>query len=286
MQLTQKHIISIIVSGLVLMGGYFAFQNFTASQLNEVNTSTGASNSITGSIVQTGSDINTKWGPSQFASGSSHSGSTDSGATVFQMPKTEWRSRSVTLNDGRTLYYEFGKGNPVGVAMSLEQIDAMTKTCENNISLAEKGICNVESGNMSYITPEVEKHLFLALSDSNWSKLATECENSFRAREGSDALENARNDRLYLIFDRVFEPGFLDIDRFISVDPATGLKMLNGNLTISLAKFIMNGMHDGALRGEAQPNPYGDCIDRYGKNIAIHLVATTNLYMRPLQSAE
>jgi hypothetical protein len=269
MQLTQKHIISIIVSGLVLMGGYFAFQNFTASQLNEVNTSTGARNSITGSIIQTGSDINTKWGTSPFASGSSLSGSTDSGATVFQMPKTEWKSRSVTLSDG-----------------SLEQIDAMTKTCENNISLAEKGICNVESGNMSYITPEVEKHLFLALSDSNWSKLATECENSFRAREGSDALENARNDRLYLIFDRVFEPGFLDIDRFISVDPATGLKMLNSNLTISLAKFIMNGMHDGALRGEAQPNPYGDCIDRYGKNIAIHLVATTNLYMRPLQSAE
>jgi hypothetical protein len=45
-------------------------------------------------------------------------------------------------------------------------------------------------------------------------------------------------------------------------------------------------MYDGASRGEPQPNPYGDCVDRYAKNIAQHLVATTNLYMNPLQFGE
>ncbi len=287
MQLIQKHIISISVVAVFAILGYFVVQNNTPSQSDGIKINTISQSGIetdTGKRLETVANSETQWGMSPFGSGKPLT--EEEKKPIFQKPNIDWKSRSVTLSDGRTLYYEFGKGNPAGVAMSLGQIDAMTKTCENDISLAEKGICDAESGNMSYMTSEIERHLLLALSDPNWSKLATECENSFRATEGLDALANARNDLSYLIFDRVFEPGFLDIERFISVDPTTGLKILNNNLTISLAKFVMNGMYDGASRGESQLNPYGDCVDRYGKNIVLHLVATTNLYMRPLQSVE
>jgi hypothetical protein len=31
---------------------------------------------------------------------------------IFHQPNTEWKTRTITLDDGRTLTYEFGKGNP------------------------------------------------------------------------------------------------------------------------------------------------------------------------------
>ncbi len=281
MQLTQKHIISIPMVAILAIIGYFAVQNNAPSQSDGVK-----SNPISQSGIETDTDkrletvanSGTAWGMSPFGSGKPLT--EEEKKPEFKKPNTEWKTRTLS-----GITYVFGEGNPTGIAMTLGQIDAMTKTCENNIGLAEKGICSLETGFM-YTTPEVEKHLLLALSDPNWSKLATECENSFRARENTDTFANTRNDSSYLVFDRVFAPGFLDIERFISIDPTTGLKILNNNLIINLAKFVMNGMYDGERRGEPQPNPYGDCVDRYGKNIALHLVATTNLYTRPLEPAE
>ena len=31
---------------------------------------------------------------------------------VFHQPNTEWKTRTITLDDGRRITYEFGKGNP------------------------------------------------------------------------------------------------------------------------------------------------------------------------------
>ena len=280
MQFTQKHIIGIIISGLVLVGGYFAVQNNTPSQSDGVNTiSQSGIETDTGKRLETVANSGTQWGMSPFGSGKPLT--EEEKKPEFKKPNTEWKTR--TLNG---ITYVFGEGNPTGIAMTLDQIDAMTKTCENNVGLAEKGICNIESGLMSYVTPEVEKYLLLALSDPNWSKLATECEKNFRFLEGMDSYGNAKNDPTYLIFDRVFAPGFLDIDRFMSVEPATGLKILNTGLTIGLPNFLMRAMLDGQAEADGSKNPYGDCVDQYGKSIVRNLVIATNLYMAPLGSSK
>ncbi len=292
MQFTQKHIISISVVAILAILGYFAVQNTTPSQSDGVS-STGITNT-TGSVLpvslsQSGKDTvsNTELPPCNTVnpfSGSINCKKEEK--SQFQKPNTEWKNRDVTLADGRVVTYRFGEGNPKEVAMDKIQIETMNKTCENNNSLAEKGICDVEHG-FTYMTSEVEKHLLLALSDPNWSKLATDCENSFRARETYFTPENIAqslsNDVNFLYFDRVFAPGFLDIDRFISVDPTTGLKILNRHLTSNLSQFVMNAMYDGASRGEVQPNPYGDCVDKYGKDIARNFVITFRLYRSPLE---
>jgi hypothetical protein len=292
MQLS-KYITTALLSILALGAGYLIIGQTHPSTSDGVNISTGSVNisqsgieTDTGARLMTLAQSGTQWGISPFGSGKPL---TEEKKPEFKKPNTEWKSRSVTLSDGRTLYYEFGKGNPSGVSLDKTQIAAMTKTCENNVGLAEKGICNVELGFM-YITPEVEKHLLLALSDPNWSKLATVCEKNFLTREThltqEVKIQMITGDTNFLYFDRVFAPGFLDLDRFISVEPTTGFKVLNNNLVISLAKFVMNAMYDGALRGESQPNPYGDCVDKYGKDIALHLVAATNLYARPLEPTD
>ncbi|NRH21283.1 hypothetical protein HOO68_04535 [Candidatus Gracilibacteria bacterium] len=286
MKLIQKQII--IFSGFIvfILFGYFAIGNFNSSQLGEMKTDIRTINTLsqsgietdTGKRLETIANSGTNWGMSPFGSGKPLI--EEEKKPVFKKPNTEWKTRTLS-----GITYVFGEGNPVGIAMDRSQIEAMNTPCGNDVSLIEKGICDAELGFM-YITPEIEKHLLAALSDPNWSKLATECENHFRAREGPDALTNAQNDPSYLIFDRVFSPGFLDIDRFISIEPTTGLKMLNNHLTISLAKFVMNGMYDGASRGEPQPNPYGDCVDRYGQDISKNLVATTILYTHPLMEVK
>ena len=116
MQLTQKHIIGISVVAVLAILGYFAVQDTTPSQSDGVNISTGASSINTSTTTQTGS--NTNWGPSPFvsgSSGSSYSGSTNSGVMVFQMPNTEWKTRTLS-----GITYVFGEGDPKEVQPKFE----------------------------------------------------------------------------------------------------------------------------------------------------------------------
>ena len=282
MQLTQKHIITIsIVAILAIVVGYIAIQNNTPSQSDGVNTSTVASSTNTGTTTQTGPD--TKWGPSPFASGSSFSGSTDSGATVFHMPNTEWKTKTLS-----GITYIFGDGNPAGVAMSLDQIKEIDKICSDETNsegqkLIATQVCSQESGTMFYVTPEVEKYLLAALSDPNWSKLATVCEKNFRfVEQSSGAFTNAQNDSEYPLFDRVFSPGWLDMDRYLYIDPNTGLKLLNRIRVNNIAGFLIDASHYGRRKDDGWINPHGDCVDQYGTEIARNLKATLDLYQSPI----
>ena len=45
----------------------------------------------------------------------------NSGVTDFHTPNLEWKSRDVTLADGRTLHYVFGEGNPKEVGLTEEE---------------------------------------------------------------------------------------------------------------------------------------------------------------------
>ncbi len=300
MQLKQKHIIGISAVIAFVILGYFAVQSNTSSQSDGVKLSprTISSLSQSGIVKDKGIRLETvahsgpAWAASPFGTGKPL---TEEAKSVFQKPDTEWKSRFVMLKDGRTLYYEFGKGNPEGVAMNFEQIKEMSKKCvltSTNESLTTatmslmNGFCNPENEMLRHVTSEIEKHLLAAISDPNWSKLATECEKNFRAVEQGYYVSDAKiinaQDTSWptLYFDLAFSPGFLDLNKFISIEPNTGWKYLNTGLTVGVSNFLMQAMFDG--QGKPQ-NSYGDCVDRYGKEITRHLVIATILYMAPLE---
>jgi hypothetical protein len=283
----SKHITTALIGILALGAGYLIIGQTHPSISDEMKLNTGSITisqsgieTDTGKRLMTLAQSGTQWGMSPFGSGKPL---TEEKKPEFKKPNTEWKSRSVTLIDGMTLYYEFGKGNPAGVALNKDQINAMTKTCEGNTSLMEKGICNAESGLLSYVTPEVENHILLALSDPNWSKLATVCEKAMHSIETSDLLANAKLDTNVIYYDKLFTPGFLDIDTFISVDQPTGWKKLNIGKASGLVHYLMCSMKDGC-RGE-DLNINSNCVDHYGSNIVRHLETAVDLYHTPLSTS-
>ena len=73
------------------------------------------------------------------------------------------------------------------------------------------------------------------------------------------------------------------MDNFISIESNTGWKSLNTGLIVGISNFLMQAMLDGQSEGDGHQNPYGDCVDRYGKEITRHLVIATILYMAPFE---
>ncbi len=290
-----KHIIITLIIILALGAGYLIVSQTHTSQSDGVQLNTISQSGIetdTGKRLETVAHSGTQWGMSPFGSGKPL---TEEQKLEFQQPNTQWKARTVTLADGRVVTYRFGEGNPREIALNFEQIQEMSKKCavkNTNETLATStmslmnGFCNPENEMLRYVTPEIEKHLLLALSDPNWNNLVTECEKNFRAVEQgfyiSDAkINNAQSDSWKTIyFDLIFSPGFLDIDNFISIEPNTGWKNLNVGFTIGISNFLMQAMLNGQTESK---NPYGDCVDRYGKEIARHFIIATTLYMAPLE---
>lgn len=222
--------------------------------------------------LETYSGSETTWGISPFGKGKPITEDL-SPAGIFHMPNTNWKTRTLS-----GIIYEFGKGNPKEVALNQEQIKAYFLCKEpflDSLYKNHEGQCSEDRG---YITPEVEDYILLGLSDPNWNKLATECEKSFRIIETDDTRINGENDENFPYFDRVFGSGFLDIDRFISIDPTTKLKILNIGLIRSLSLYISSASHYGVRKGDGYINPTGDCVDRYGTEIVRNLSLAVDIY--------
>lgn len=294
MQLTVKHIITISVVAIIAMLGYSGLHNsLTTSPSDRVKLSTGVISSISQSGIEidtlkrpeTVASSGTQWGLSPFGRGKPLT-ETDK-KPEFKKPNTEWKTRTLNIN-GKWLTYVFGEGNPAGVAMNIDQIKEISKICADGTSpeaqkLINTQVCSQESGLMAYVTPEVETYLLAALSDPNWSKLATECEKNFRAIENADSSINAQNDSEYPLFDRVFSPRWLDMDRYLYIDPDTGLKLLKWGRVNVLAGFLTSASHYGTRKDDGSINPHGDCVDQYGTEIARNLYSVLDLYKNPTE---
>ena len=196
MKLIQKQII--IFSGFIvfILFGYFAFQNFNSSQSDEVttitniNTNTGIQDSIsqsgietdTAKRIETVANSGTSWGMSPFSSGKPLT--EEEYKPVFRKPNIEWKTRQVALNDGRTLTYVFGEGNPKEVTLDDAGIQEMADTCSDmppsiDIKPTNKraemlwknGFCNGENNRPRYLSRQVEYHILMALSSPQWQDL-------------------------------------------------------------------------------------------------------------------
>ncbi len=226
-------------------------------------------------------------------SGSNQSGSVTQNSTgtttKFKKPNTEWKSRTLS-----GITYVFGEGNPKEVALSQDDIFELNqKSCteiEKLDSPTDIGFCDPNTG-YKYVTREVEQYILSALSDPNWAKLMEECESQFRFVDRYITPEQLQvisqdpyQNKSFMYYDKVFSPGFLDIDNFILIDSNTGLKKLNTILTTGISNFLMQAMLDGQSEADGSQNPYGDCVDRYAKDIVRNLITADNLYSQPLVS--
>lgn len=214
----------------------------------------------------------------------------------FQKPNTEWKERDVTLTDERTLHYVFGEGNPKEVALDKEGIDKLYATCQDvpdridqvhHNLYAKKiwnlGFCDSETGRPRYMSIESEKALYNALSDPAWEKLINECQKNLTFPEEGwtqEIKKGVQENGDEYTFDRVFSPGFLDIEGFISVDRETGWKKLDLRKVTAMIGFLERREKEWG-RGETITNPYGDCVDRIGGGIMSNLRETIYQYNIP-----
>ncbi|MFZ2255666.1 MAG: hypothetical protein WAW59_03080 [Patescibacteria group bacterium] len=282
MQLNTRTFITLLIAGVGTIYLYYGLSG------DEIRPKTDTHKQIvsyeivetdTGKRLETYANSGTDWGMTPFGSGKPLE-EMEEEKLVFQKPNTEWKTRTIS---GVT--YVFGEGNPKEVALTAEQVEDTGKLCESHENakvLYDTEFCNPETERLKYLTAEAEKHVLAALSDPNWEKLATECENNFRAMETADTFQNAERNPNFPYFDRVFTPGFLDIENFVSVEPTTGWKKLNTGRTIGLTEFMMIAMEDGYKNASGVKNPYGNCVDKYGKDIIQHLVNATSSYMWPV----
>jgi len=284
MQLNTKNFLALLLVGVAIIYFYYGFhgeETSTQTNMQKQIVSTETVETDTGKRLETFSNSGADWGMSPFGSGKALT-EMEEEKLKFVKPNTEWKTRTLNIN-GQWITYEFGKGNPREVALTTEQIEDTGKACESyedGKTFYDAEFCNPETEKLRYLTAEAENHILAALSDPNWEKLATECEVNFRAMETADTFQNAEGNPNFPYFDRVFAPGFLDIDNFVSVEATTGWKKLNTGRTIGLSQFIMSAMEDGQIEYK---NPYGNCVDIYGKNIVEHLVKATDSYMWPIE---
>jgi len=281
MQLTQKHIIGISIGAVLALLGYLQVQNNTTSQLDGGKISTVSQSGIetdTLKRLKTFSESGTAWNMSPFGSGKPLE---EEKKTEFKKPNTEWKTRQVTLKDGRTLTYVFGEGNPKEVALDDKGIEDLATKCADYSQidyLYSIGSCMGNPSGTSRplnMYKEVEKYLRAGLSDPDWTHLALDCQSAFRETDKISSLPIG-------YYDAIFASGYLDMDSFISVNATTGRKSLDlyhiNRIINDLDRATTSG---GYYNTVAPDNSYGKCVDRYSSHIVENLKQAVYWYLIP-----
>lgn len=282
--------------GCILVSGYFVTQK---NETLHTQPNTPISTTLSGGIdTKSGtqadtpknpkavSDSGSSWGPTPFGSGKSLTQVvTHPKKPAIQKPDLEWKTRTIQLKDGRWMTYEFGKGNPAGVALSKEELKAAEEQCRKdatatgNLNPISGPFCGEEDG---YMSKEVEEHLLAALSDSNWDKLLSECSEELKYTEsrifGSGTLEQLG----YFSYVQVSDPNFRNINDWITIDENTGRMNLNMKRFLYAKQFLYQATLDfwKNYNGDV-PSPYSNptCVDVYGKEILRQLTLTRGYYI-------
>lgn len=114
--------------------------------------------------------------------------------TIFRTPDTSWRNRTI-VHDGKSLVYEFGKGNPSEVAL-----------VDNDL-----GAYQQDPSNRGYMTPEAEIAMKQFLENPELTSFVQKCQSLIAAHSPKQTLG-------------VVFPQSLDMEYVMYVDPKTGRK--------------------------------------------------------------
>mgnify|MGYP000620838849 CR=1 FL=1 len=194
----------ILILSLLGVIGYFYPWGGESQLLRETNiyTHTPISQTNTNSLIgeKTIREIQTeKSSPKASASG-----------MVFQKPNTEWVSRYVTLNDGRTFHYVFGEGDPKEVMIKLEDLDGYMR---------QSGYIDDKT-----VRPRTEKLLAEFLLNPMLPIALNKCGFLMSPNAGtsdSDTWELGLPDTL-------FNTDF-SMEGMLTIDPITGRKVIDDN---------------------------------------------------------
>ncbi len=214
MQLTQKHIISILVVVMLATLGYITLQNSTISSSDKVVTDTISQSGIEIEAIkrlETVANSGTNWGMSPFGSGKPL---TEEPKLNFQKPNTVWKDRTI---NGIT--YRFGEGNPAGATpLSEEEKDAYKKCYYNTVvSSMDCPAVNQTGIRDGYVTPDIEQSLLELINHPSWERVLISCEQQFRKYEYPD---------WGMSYSQVMFEGALNLENMITIDSETSRKTL------------------------------------------------------------
>lgn len=275
--------------GCILVSGYFVTHEnepvHTQSNTPISTTLSGVIDTKTGTQADVPkkpkaiSDSGSSWGPTPFGSGKSLTQTDHTKKPAIQKPNLEWKTRTIQLKDGRWMTYEFGKGNPAGVALSKEELITATKRCGSSEDPNNDGpFCHDWDG---YMSKDVEEHLLAALSDPKWDTLLTSCKENLMYIE-----------RLYpeghvygpyeFTYEQILNPSFRDINTWILIDQNTGRMELNLPKLLGLRDMLDRSTYEswqGYYPTETYPYKNPTCVDIYGKEILRQLTLARGYYI-------
>lgn len=256
MQLTQKHIIGISIGAVLALLGYLQVQNNTTSQLDgvKVNTPISQSGIETDTVkrLKTYSESGTAWNMSPFGSGKPLE---EEKKPEFKKPNTEWKSRSVTLSDGRTLYYELGKGNPSGADPLSEKEKEAYKQCYYNTIVNALDCPPIASYGGGYITSDIEKSLISLLSNPLWKKVLLNCEQQFRQYEYPD---------WGMSYDQIMYQNAMNMENMITVNLDNGRKEIKFGTFPLIRSWFGNALIERKETMRSDSLKINNCISQNG----------------------
>mgnify|MGYP000060598551 CR=1 FL=1 len=180
-----------------------------------------------------------------------------SGVADFYMPNLEWKSRDVTLSDGRTVHYVFGEGNPKEVALSPEEVEAylLCKTPFLDPSYGNiEGQCTEGRG---YVTPDFEHKLKALIEHPYWERLITECSHEYKASLNYSSEE----------FEHYVVEGYgRNLNHLIAIDPVTGRKepSLANDRTMDFRTLKLRFI---SVAGPDDMGNYAPCMGQYAPTL-------------------
>jgi hypothetical protein len=175
---------------------------------------------------------------------------TSSGKEIYF--NTNWMGRTMDVQ-GKSVYYQFGVGNPRETDKSVEELIEINKRCydtytpdlcdEKKRSLQGEfiGLSKNEDGTFeepktkpTRMTPEIEYLVYSFLSNPLLREAGTMCGQHFWRNEGTAQTIYLQDDIGFIYYENWWNPYNIDINRMITINPDTGRKELNTELIWSL----------------------------------------------------
>ncbi len=185
-------------------------------------------------------DTKEKSGTSMIIDPSIRTGSTNTptkthSGFIFQKPNTDWKERDVTLNDGRTLHYVFGEGNPKEVAPKREDF--------------KDGTSSEEYFHSGIVRSKTEKTLKDFLSNPMLVTALNKCGSLIKADPYSQS-DIERN------FPNSLSTTDFSLESILSVDLETGRKSIDWsrfdplNVLFQIRNYTLSGNRENLLASQ------------------------------------